>query len=295
MTQQDETGQGAATDQPVPSQPSPYLDAGESVPQAYLAPPQPDKPSFGAPPAYRPGLRTGGGGPGQQTHGQPGYGQPGYGQQPGYGRPRYGQPGNRSITGAQSRRDPALAAPWERLVASILDWFIIFVVSVVAFWSPLVRVWREFKAISLNYQDVASPAAQAALNNMFREPSNQHALLYWFLGMFGIALAYYWVQHAAWGATIGKRALGVRVVQAGDRSRIGVRAAGIRAVAFLVGPAVFLLLASPINVAGGVLWAADAGLPLLDPRVQCLHDKLAGTIVIRQRWLDQQARSARPW
>jgi uncharacterized RDD family membrane protein YckC len=56
-----------------------------------------------------------------------------------------------------------------------------------------------------------------------------------------------------------------------------------------------LLLISPLNVVGGLLWAADTGLPLLDVRAQCLHDKLAGTIVIRQRWLNQQERSARPW
>jgi len=29
-----------------------------------------------------------------------------------------------------------------------------------------------------------------------------------------------------------------------------------------------------------------------DLRAQCLHDKLAGTVVIRKRWLDQQAPSA---
>ena len=113
--------------------------------------------------------------------------------------------------------------------------------------------------------------------------------------MFGIALAYYWVQHAAWGATIGKRALGMRVVTAADRSRIGVRAAGLRAAAFLIGPMAFLLLPGPLNILGGLLWLADTGLILLDSRAQCLHDKLAGTIVVRQRWLDQQARSARPW
>ncbi len=195
----------------------------------------------------------------------------------------------------QSRRDPAIAGPWERLAACMLDWIIIFTVSVLAFWSPLVRVWRELQAITGNYQDLGSPAAQAAINNIARTPSNQHALLYWFVGMFGIALAYYWAQHAAWGATVGKRIFGVRVVRAADQSRIGIKAAGIRAVAFLVGPAMFLLLASPLNVAGGVLWAADTGLPLLDLRAQCLHDKLAGTIVIRQRWLDRQQRSASPW
>jgi uncharacterized RDD family membrane protein YckC len=292
MTQQDETGQGAATGQSLPSRPSPYLDAGESVPQAYLAPPQPGQPNYGTPPAYRPGLRPRGAG--QQPYAQPGYGQPGNGQ-PGYGqRPRYGQPGGRPRGGMQTRRDPAIAAPWERLAACMLDWIIIVAVSLAAFWKPLARINRELDAI-ITSQGHLSPAAQAAANSVFRNPANQHILLYWFLAMFGIALVYYWVQHAAWGATIGKRALGVRVVQASDRSRIGVRAAGIRAVAFLVGPAAFLLLTSPINVVGGLLWAADTGLPLLDLRAQCLHDKLAGTIVIRKRWLDQQERSARPW
>jgi hypothetical protein len=33
-------------------------------------------------------------------------------------------------------------------------------------------------------------------------------------------------------------------------------------------------------------------MTLLDPRAQCLHDKLAGTLVLKKRWLDQQAQSA---
>jgi uncharacterized RDD family membrane protein YckC len=292
MTQQDETGQSAATDQPVPSRPSPYLDAGESAPQAYLAPPQPDQPRYGTPQPYRTRLRSGGSG---QRYAQPGQGQqPGYGQ-PGYGRPGYARRGSRPVGGTQSQRDPVLAAPWERLTAATLDWIIIFVVSVLAFWSPLVRFWRQVDAIMTNYQQHSSPAAQAALSSVLRDTANQHLLTYWALAMFGIALAYYWIQHAAWGATIGKRALGVRVVQASDRSRIGIKAAGIRAVAFLVGPAMLWLLGLPLSVIGGGLWAADTGLSVLDPRAQCLHDKLAGTIVIRQRALKQQARSARPW
>jgi hypothetical protein len=58
---------------------------------------------------------------------------------------------------------------------------------------------------------------------------------------------------------------------------------------------VCLLLPGPFNIPGGLLWLADTGLPLLDPQAQCLHDKLAKTIVIRQRWLDQQARSSSTW
>jgi uncharacterized RDD family membrane protein YckC len=172
--------------------------------------------------------------------------------------------------------------PWQRLVAQTIDWIIIFVLSVIVFWSQLSVVWREVQAVTGRYPNLSSPAAQAAINSISRDPANQHALLYWFLGIFGLALAYYWLQHAAWGATIGKRALGVRVVRAADRSRIGVLAAGIRAVTFLVGPAIFLLLVYPFNFVGGVLWAADAGLPMLDSQARSLHDKLAGTVVVRQ-------------
>lgn len=277
MTQQDESGQGS------PPRPSPYLDAGGSVPEAYLAPPRPGQPRYGTPAAYRPGLRPYGAG--QRPPGQQGYGQPGY-----------GRPANaRGVFGAQSRRDPAIAGPFERVAASILDWMIIFGASVLVFLSPLLQLWRDWQAIVGRYPNLYSPAAQAAIGSISRNPATEHTVLYWFLGMFGIALAYYWVQHAAWGATIGKRALGTRVVTATDRAPIGVRAAGLRAGAFLVGPAVYLLLASPLGYLGGLFWLADTGLSLLNSRVQCLHDKAAGTIVVRQRWLDQQARSAHPW
>ncbi len=38
--------------------PSPYLDAGGSVPQAYLAPPRQGQPHYGTPTGYRPGPRS---------------------------------------------------------------------------------------------------------------------------------------------------------------------------------------------------------------------------------------------
>jgi uncharacterized RDD family membrane protein YckC len=196
---------------------------------------------------------------------------------------------------AAARRDPALASPWSRLAASLLDWAIIVLASVIVFWSPLSRMWREIEAIATRYTNLTSPAAEAAINSIERNPANERALLYWLLAMFGIALVYYWAQHAIWGATLGKRVLGVRVVRAADRGRIGVRQAGIRTVAFLVGPAILLMLVTPFNIVGGVLWIADAVLPLADSRAQSLHDKLAGTVVVRQRWLDQRPRGSQPW
>ena len=298
MTQQDEADQ--RSEQPEPPRPSPYLDAGQAMPQAYPAPPQPGQPSYGSLPATAPGQRPSGWQSFQrpvyppQGSGQPGYGQPGYGQQ-GYGQQGYGRPGSARSAFAP-RRDPAIAAPWERLLASILDWIVIMAVSVVLFVSPLLRIWREMEAVTTRFQNnVSSPTASATMDAIVRNPANEHALLFWFLSIFGIALAYYWVQHAVWGATLGKRVLGMRVVSAADRSRIGVRAAGIRAVTFLVGPAACLLLPSPVNLVGGALWLADTAMPLFDARARCLHDRIAGTIVVRQRWLDQQASPPSPW
>jgi uncharacterized RDD family membrane protein YckC len=259
------------------------------VPEAYLAPPQPGLPRYGTAP------HPGGGRP---FAGRPGYGEPGYGQQagqvPGYGRPARARQG----TGTASRRDIALASPWRRLGAQTIDWIIIIVVSVIVFWSQLAVVWREYRAITVRYYpDFSTPAAQAALNSFIRNSSYQHALTYWFAGMLGIAVAYFWVQHAAWGATLGKRIFGVRVVRAADRSRLGVVAAGLRTVAFLAGPAIFLLLAliTPVSILGGVLWAADASLPLVDLRAQSLHDKLADTIVVRQAALEERPPRPSAW
>lgn len=258
----------------------PTLYGYEALPEAYLAPPQQGEPRYGT-------LR-------HSFGGRPGYGQPGPGQQA-PGQPRYGRPAPvRPGLGAAARRDPALAPPWLRFAAQTIDWTIIILVSAIVLWSQLSVVVHEVQAFMLRHPDHATPAAEAELTRILSSASYQHAATYWFLGMFGIALAYFWVQHAAWGATVGKLAFGMRVVRAADRSRLGVLAAGIRAVVFLAGPAI-LFFGYPLNFVGGILWAADAGLPLLDSRAQSLHDKLAGTIVVRRRALDDRARRSASW
>lgn len=287
--QQSEPAPTLAASQPAPAYPSPYLDGGAAVPQAYLAPPQPGQPRYGSP------------------QGPPG-GRPYAGSQPRYGQSPAGRPApGRS---APAHRDPSIAPASFRFAAATIDWFILVVASLIAFWAPLSRIDRQMQAFVTHYQSFSSPAAQAAFSAIIKAPANERAVAYWLLGLFGIALVYFWVQHAAWGATIGKRALGVRVVRVTDRSRIGVRQAGVRTVAFLVGPALFMLsqagldaggraistdLVAALYALGAVLWAADAVLVLLDSRAQSLHDKLAGTIVVRQRSLDQRSRGQQPW
>jgi uncharacterized RDD family membrane protein YckC len=295
--------QPAAAPQPV--WPSPYLSEGAAIPEAYPAPPQPGQPRYGEPggsvPAGAP-LR-----PGQPGRPPPGYGEPGNGQagyQPGYGQPGYGQPqpyarrptGRLGTGGQVAGRDPALAAAWERLLAMTMDWFLILAVSFLAVLTPMLKFFRKLDAVLVNSQTVGHTVNQTAFNNLMRSPETGSTWLHFYLIAFAIALAYFWALTAVWGGTVGKHVLGLRVVMAGDRSRISVKAAGLRAVAFLVGPAIFLLLPD-VFVLGGLIWIADCAVMLLDPRMQCLHDRAADTSVIRKQWLDQPARptQASPW
>ena len=86
--------------------------------------------------------------------------------------------------------------------------------------------------------------------------------------LFVVPFAYQWLMVGAWGQTLGKMALGVRVVRAGG-ARVGYgRAAGRVACIWALG---WLFL--PLLVA--YLW------PLWDPRNQTLYDKVVDTIVVR--------------
>jgi uncharacterized RDD family membrane protein YckC len=259
MTQDEDTGQDQLGRHPAggaeAAPPSPYLRAGEAMPEAYLAPAQPDRQGYGRPVQLRPGL---------------------------------GQ--------ARARRDPAFAQPWERAVASVLDWTLILGVSIAIFLAPLVRLLRQMQAIMTQYQDPVG--AQAALNNLTRDPSTLNTIQHMQLTAFGIALAYFWIAHAAWGTTLGKQAVGLRVVTVGEHSRISIKAAGIRTATFLIGPAVFLLAPAslvPLNFVGGAAWLADALAGLTNAQTQSLHDRMAGTVVVKKRRLEQHDRTTARW
>jgi uncharacterized RDD family membrane protein YckC len=295
--------QSAASQEPV--WPSPYLSEGAAIPEAYPAPPQPGQPRYGQPGGPVPPGQSFS--PGQQGYPRPGYGQPGNGQpgyQPAYGQPGYGQSGQsprrpmgRLGPGGQvTSRDPALAAAWERLLAMTIDWILILVAAFLAVLSPMLKVWSQLHAVILNSQTSSQTATQTAINNVLQSPATTSALIRFWVIAFAIGLAYFWALSAVWGGTVGKLILGLRVVEAGNRSRVSIRAAGVRAVAFLAGPAI-LLLVPDVGLLGGLIWVADCTVILLDSRMQCLHDRAANTVVIRKRWLDQQARptQASPW
>ncbi len=82
-----------------------------------------------------------------------------------------------------------------------------------------------------------------------------------------LVLGVYWVlTWSMLGASLGQKALGMRVVNALNGERIDIGKALIRYVGFVI---------SVIPFALGLIWAA------FDPRKQGWHDKIAGTYVVR--------------
>lgn len=83
-----------------------------------------------------------------------------------------------------------------------------------------------------------------------------------------LVLGVYWVL--TWnlmGASLGQKALGMRVVNAADGQRIDIGKAVLRYVGFVI---------SAIPFALGLIWAG------FDARKQGWHDKIASTFVVRQ-------------
>ena len=79
------------------------------------------------------------------------------------------------------------------------------------------------------------------------------------------------VLWAVWGTSPGKRALHLRIVDADTGRRMTVRQAGLRTLGYLLTFATF---------GAGFLWV------LFNERKQCLHDRIANTVVIDDGLVD---------
>ncbi len=83
-----------------------------------------------------------------------------------------------------------------------------------------------------------------------------------------LVLGVYWVlTWSLLGASLGQKALGMRVVNAANGQRIDIGKAVLRYVGFVI---------SAIPLTLGLIWAG------FDARKQGWHDKIAGTFVVRQ-------------
>lgn len=196
--------------------------------------------------------------PGQQQYDQP---------YPPEAAQAYG-PGPGGYGAYQAGPDPRLAEPWRRFVGWLIDALIIGVVSA-AIWIPasIAMAHRINNFVNL-YPTSNTPGAG---------PAGAH-LAGQIAGIFFLTLAaavvldvlYYWLLTGLWGTTVGKRAVSTWVVSTASWQKAGMGAAFLRALIFVVGPAIF-----------GIFFLVDNIWLLFDRQRQCLHDKAAGTIVVK--------------
>ncbi|WP_131742109.1 RDD family protein [Actinomadura roseirufa] len=247
---------------PVEGAPSaaPSAQAAETAaPEASEERPPPYQGAYGGLPAYPSPAQ-----PGQdpQGHAQPGYGPPAPGQPP-YGQPAYaplghGGPGD------------GLAGRGARLGAAVLDGLIVGVVSV-PFVVQAIR-WDRLK-------EAADAGTTVDATDIYDIPR----LLAGYAIAFVLGFAYYTVLHVRYGQTIGKRAAGIRLVRADDRSAVSwgqVLARQGFVYALTIGTAV-LNLVGPLGGVVGLAGLLDNAWILWDPRRQSVHDKIAGTVVVK--------------
>ncbi|MGW3367286.1 RDD family protein [Streptosporangium canum] len=174
----------------------------------------------------------------------------------------------RSVTADEPGESQA-GMVWRRPVAALVDYLIIvtFLSAVVGAAWPLIDM--GFKV------QMGAGLLERADAYVFRS-SPRPAELAVLAGLF----LYFWVQHALWGRTLGKRLLGVRVIAMRTGGRLGAGRTALRTL-------VFPLLAFVPDVG---LWCLLAGglWMLLDPDGRVLHDRWLGAAVVRDRVKDAQ-------
>jgi uncharacterized RDD family membrane protein YckC len=262
----------ARPDVPAPAEPAD--DRPPPYQGAYGAPPGRPQPVF-APPGYPP-PGTGQAGYGQAPHaqqapygpGQAPYGQAPYGQAP-YAQAPYGPAGYGAPPSGPGEAG-ALASRGLRLAAGLIDSFIvgIFNVPVVLF---AIR-WDRMREVAETGRSLDNPL----------DAYNLPRLLAGYVVMALLGVAYYTVQHALWGRTIGKRAVGIRVVRTdGTAASWGqiIARQGFVFLASAVTTALTFLV--PFGGLFGFVALLDNAWILWDRDRQAVHDMVAGTVVVR--------------
>jgi uncharacterized RDD family membrane protein YckC len=274
-------------------QPGSQPDPGYGPPggQPYSAPGNQGYPGYGGPggqgyhPGYGPtgqGYHPGYSGPGDQGY-HPGYGAtgqgyPSYPPQPGYGQyPGYGYRG----------KDPALAEWWQRLLARIIDWVILGVVFSPLWYPPVHSLLQKVQNISNQYPGSLSTSTRAQNAIVHAETQFFGRIVLVLVAFYLVTFLYDWVQHAVWGQTIGKRALGTMVVTADGHAKITSGSACGRAAVYA--------LPGLVPFVGGLFSLLNELWLLWDGRRQCLHDKAAHTVVIKKNYQDATPAQAGGW
>lgn len=220
-------------------------------------------------------------GPPQNQPGQPGYGYPsqapqgvppqGYPQQPGYGYPQapqgvppqgYGYPQQPGYPGGPG---PRVASMGRRFGARMIDGVIIGIV-----YAILVVAGVAGSADSISDCDPSSAAYQSCVNDASGDFAASFGAV---LGVLWVlTLLYEWLLIALVGATLGKLAVGLRVVKADTGQKPGLGSSFIRWIIPIVGS--FACGIGQLLVYLSPFWDKSG-------RQQGWHDKAAGTMVVQ--------------
>lgn len=158
---------------------------------------------------------------------------------------------------------------WRRLLGFVIDAVILTLVTG-ALWGRLLagfasRIGSEQAA----HPHPATPAAQDAFDRVLTQTAPDYLIVLSFT--ICVAVCYFWLLPGYFGATIGNRSLGTRVVRAGNAGQVGLPQTLLRAVVLVVGAEVI-----PLFLLIDGLWLCG------DRYRQCLHDKAAGVVVVNR-------------
>ncbi|HAP74922.1 MAG TPA: hypothetical protein DCR14_02465 [Acidimicrobiaceae bacterium] len=137
----------------------------------------------------------------------------------------------------------------------------------------LAPLWRRVVGLAIDQLLVAAPvlAAFAAAGHPPGEALDGDTMVWSSMAMTGVAMVYETIGVWRWGRTIGKWAMGTKVVHVADGGSVVASSALLRALV----PAAF----GVVPEVGPILSIAVYLLAFFDPRRQGLHDKAAGTLV----------------
>ena len=83
---------------------------------------------------------------------------------------------------------------------------------------------------------------------------------------------YFWLLHARYGQTLGKKVVGIKVVSAATGAPPSLKDSALRAG--------FFLLAPLIPMIGWIVSLADGAYVFWDGKRRCYHDQIVGTVVV---------------
>ncbi|GIJ75604.1 RDD family protein [Micromonospora phaseoli] len=164
-----------------------------------------------------------------------------------------------------------LASFSDRLLAYLIDTAIATGIMMVLFVPPILIIWfRMFDEMTrANPDGTFGPTEPEVFGEFFV------LIVLLQLGLFALMLGLYWLYHVEYlkrtGQTLGKKVMNLRVVPLDPTSTLDRRTAGKRYLVQFVGGSL---------VPGGSY--VDGLWQLWDkPWQQCLHDKFAGTVVVK--------------